>query len=288
MARRSLQHCFDQLLAGEEAVLAGEEAKSVHQMRVATRRLRTSLQVLEGVYKHKLIRRHRRELRQIAQSLGAIRNGDVFLAHIVLYRHALPKSARSALKPLVAAVTAERTRARQGLLKELKEKEYTKFKDTFSAFLTTPGKGELSPPEPGITQQVCDFAGSAIWRRYELWRAYGTVLPGGSDETLHQARIAGKEMRYTIEFFADALGPWVKQVLDPLIALQDGLGALQDGVTARSHIAALGLANNPAAQAYLAARAAECVELRARVPCLWEQVASATYQRRLFELILGL
>ena len=58
-ARQSLQRIFDKLLACEEAVLAGEEATSVHQMRVATRRLRASLQVLEGVYDHKLIRRHR-------------------------------------------------------------------------------------------------------------------------------------------------------------------------------------------------------------------------------------
>ncbi|HMN27468.1 MAG TPA: CHAD domain-containing protein [Caldilineaceae bacterium] len=244
-ARRSLQRFFDKLLACEETVLAGEDATGVHQMRVATRRLRASLQVLEGVYDHKLIRRHRRGLRQIAQSLGAVRDGDVFLAHIALYRHSLPRRARNALKPLVGAVAAERSQARQLLLKELTGKEYPKFKQRFSAFLTTPGKGELPSPEAGVTQRVRDFAGSAIWRRYELWRAYETVLPGGSDQSLHQARIAGKQMRYTIEFFADTLGPQVQQVLAPLIALQDGLGVLQDGVTARSHIAALGYGSAP-------------------------------------------
>jgi CHAD domain-containing protein len=287
-ARWSLQRFFDKLLTCEEAVLASEEAKDIHQMRVTTRRLRASLQVLEGVYDHKLIRRYRRELRQIAQSLGAVRDGDVFLAHIVLYRHSLSKRERTALKPLLTAVTTARTRARKALLKELKGREYAKFKARFAAFLTTPGQGELPAPAPGINQRVRDFAGSAIWRRYELWRAYETILHDSADETLHQARIASKRMRYTIEFFADALGPQVKQLLDPLVALQDGLGELQDGVTARTHIAALGLANDRGAQNYLAARAAERVGLEANLPCLWEQVASATYQQRLFGLIVAM
>jgi CHAD domain-containing protein len=60
-------------------------------MRVATRRLRASLQVVEGVYEHALIRRYRRGLRRLAQSLGAVRDGDVFLQHVIAYRDALPK-----------------------------------------------------------------------------------------------------------------------------------------------------------------------------------------------------
>jgi CHAD domain-containing protein len=135
---------------------------------------------------------------------------------------------------------------------------------------------------------VRDFAGSAIWRRYELWRAYEVLLPNATDETLHQARIAGKRLRYTLEFFGEALGPHVEQVLTPLIALQENLGSLQDGVVAGVHIAALGLGDDPGAQRYLAARTAERALLLAELPRRWEKVASATYRRRLFELIVKL
>jgi hypothetical protein len=58
-------------------------------------------------------------------------------------------------------------------------------------------------------------------------------------------------------------------------------------VTTRAHIAALGLADDPGAQAYLTARAAERDIDLAKLPRLWEKVASATY-RRLFELIVKL
>jgi CHAD domain-containing protein len=287
-ARRQLRRFFDKLLAREDAVIKDEDAEDVHQMRVATRRLRASLQVVEGVYHHELIRRYRRGLRRIAESLGAVRDGDVFLEHLTAYRESLPAANRAGLDPLIEAVAAERARAREQLLADLDAKRYQKFKRDFAAFLTTPGAGTLDSPEPGIVERVRDFAGSAIWRRYELWRAYEVALPSATHETLHQARIAGKRFRYTLEFFAEALGQHVDQALAPLIALQEDLGALQDGVTARAHIAALGLADDTGAQDYLRAREQERDTLLAKLSGLWEKVASAAFRRRLFEMIVKL
>jgi CHAD domain-containing protein len=284
-SRRQLRRFFDKLLAREDAVRDDEDIEDVHQMRVATRRIRASLQVVEGVYDAKLIRRYRRGLRRVAQSLGAVRDGDVFLAHVVAYRDSLPADAHGRLEPLIAAVTAERAQARERLLADLDAKRYKKLKQAFALFLTTPG-ADTATSESGPTPRVRDFAGSAIWRRYEFWRAYETILPDAVDETLHQARIAGKRLRYTLEFFAEALGPHVDQVLSPLVDLQECLGALQDVVTARAHLATLGLANDPGAQDYLAARDVEHEAHLAELPRKWEKVASATYRRRLFELIV--
>jgi CHAD domain-containing protein len=288
VARRTLRRFFDKLLAREDAVIKDEDIEDVHQMRVATRRLRASLQVIAEAYDPELIRRYRRGLRQLANSLGAVRDGDVFLEHITNHHAALPEADRARLDRLITAVSAERAQAREQLLADLKSKRYHKLKRDFAAFLTTPGAGTRDSPEPGIVERVRDFAGSAIWRRYELWRAYEVVLPNAESETLHQARIAGKRFRYTLEFFAEALGPNVEQALTPLIALQENLGALQDGVTARAHVAALGLADDPGTQDYLAAREQDRDALLAELPRLWEKVASATYRRRLFEMIVKL
>ena len=286
-ARRQLRRFFDKLLAREDAVRDDEDVEDVHQMRVATRRIRASLQVVEGVYDDKLIRRYRRGLRKVASSLGAVRDGDVFLAHVLNYRDALPAEERARLEPLVAAVTAERVQARERLLADLDAKRYQKLKQGFALFLTSPGADTVAS-DSLLTPRVRDFAGSAIWRRYEQWRSYETILPGAADEALHQARIAGKRMRYTLEFFADALGSNVDQVLSPLVELQECLGALQDVVTARAHVAALGLADDAGARDYLAARDVEHAAHLAELPRKWEKVGSATYRRRLFELIVKL
>jgi CHAD domain-containing protein len=287
-SRRMLRRFFDKLLAREEAVIKGEDSEDIHQMRVATRRLRASLQVVEGVYDHELVRRYRRGLRRIAQALGAVRDGDVFLEHVRAYRDRLPDSDRARLGRLIEAVSAERGRARQQLLADLQAKRYHNFKRDFAEFLTTPGAGTLGSPDPGIAERVRDFAGSAIWRRYELWRAYEVALPNAANETLHQARIAGKRFRYTLEFFAEALGKPVDLALGPLIALQENLGALQDGVSARAHVAALDLDDDPGTRDYLSAREQDRAALLANLPPLWDKVASATYRRRLFEMIVKL
>ncbi|MEN9935984.1 MAG: hypothetical protein RLZZ387_2563 [Chloroflexota bacterium] len=288
VARQQLRHVFEKLLACEEGARIGEDSESVHRMRVATRRLRTWLQVVEGVYEHTVIRRYRRGLGHIARVLGAVRDADVLLAHIIAYRDALPRDQRAVVTPLVAAVAAEREHVRQEFLDVLRSGRYQRFTQAFATFVSTPSSGVLPSPEPGVTQRVCDFAGSAIWRRYELWRAYETALTGADDELLHAARIAGKHLRYTLELFAETLGPNVTPLLEPLAALQDTLGALQDSVTAHVQIAALGLAGDPATQTYLAARSTEHAVQRAELPLQWQMVASAAYRQQLLGALLTL
>jgi CHAD domain-containing protein len=287
-ARRVLRRFFERMLAREEDVRGGEDAEDLHQMRVATRRLRASLQVVDGIFDPDLIRRFRRRLRRAARSLGAVRDFDVFLAALQDYRATLPEGKAAALDPLIAAVVGKRTQARSTMLETLRGGRYGRFKHAFSTMLTTPEAGLAPLPETNALPRVRDLAGSVTWRRYEEWRAFEAVLDGASDITLHNARIAGKRLRYTLEFFSEALGPKTSELLEQLAALQEHLGLLQDGVTARAHIGSLGMHNDPGAQMYLAHLDARHSTLLDELPAIWGKVASATYRRRLFELIVKL
>jgi len=287
-ARRVLRRFFDKLLAREAGIRRDDDVEDVHQMRVATRRLRAALQVVEGIYDPAQVRRFRRGLRRVAQDLGAVRDLDVFAAHVLMYRDSLPQEARAQLEPLVTAIETRRSQARARLLDDLDTQRYAKFKRAFATFLTTPGADLAQRDGIDVTTRVRDVAGSAIWRRYEQWRAHEVALAKPTNEQLHAARIAGKRLRYTLEFFADALGPQVERVLTPLVALQENLGALQDDVVARAHVDALGLSNDQGAQDYLDARDAERAAHLAELPQRWAKVASATERRQLFELIVKL
>ena len=55
-----------------------------------------------------------------------------------------------------------------------------------------------------------------------------SVLRWADIETIHQLRIAAKWLRYTLEFFREALGPEVDQLIPRVVALQDHLGWLHD------------------------------------------------------------
>ncbi|HEU4321684.1 MAG TPA: CHAD domain-containing protein [Roseiflexaceae bacterium] len=284
-ARRMLRRQFERMLAREDDVRSGEDPEDVHQMRVATRRLRASLQIVQPIYNEKAIVRFRRGLRRIARTLGAVRDRDVFLGHVVAYRDSLPDEQRAAVAPLIDAVERQRTGARADLLDTLRSGRYTKFKHAFAEFLTTPGAGLGPLPETGVPPRVRDRAGSLLWQRYEDWRAFEVLLPDAPEEVLHNARIAGKRLRYTIEFFADAFGPRADELLAPLMQLQENLGAIQDAAVAREHVAELDMEADPGARIYLAAREHESNGHLADLPRLWEKVASATYRRKLFEAI---
>ncbi|MCS6937669.1 MAG: CYTH and CHAD domain-containing protein [Roseiflexaceae bacterium] len=285
-ARRMLRRTFERLLARIDAVEKDEDPEDVHDARVATRRLRASLQVVEGIFDPDLVRGLRRGLRRAARSLGAVRDYDVFLESVRTFRDQLPEERRSIMEPLITAIESARAPARARLIADLESKRFERFLHQFSTFLTTPGAGVVDQSETGAPTRVRDFAGSAIWRRYEQWRAFDAVLDGAPDEVRHMARIAGKRLRYTLEFFADALGPGVDQALGPLMELQELLGNLQDAAVAREHIQALGLTNDPGAQEYIAALDAAHDRLLTGFSRLWAKVDSATYRRRLFELII--
>ena len=286
-ARRVLRRIFEKMLAREEGVrTSDEDPEDVHQMRVATRKLRAALQIVEPVFEPQLIRQYRRDLRRVAQDLGAVRDYDVFLMDVQGVQQTLPEEEQVQLQTFVSAITEERLKRRTGLLEDLQTKRYNRFKQLFATFLTEPGAGVLTSSETGVPPRIRDMAGSMIWRRYEQWRAFEVLLDNGREETLHDARIAGKRLRYTIEFFADALGPRVNQVLEPLIALQDNLGNIQDGAVFQEHIRDLGLAKDAGAQTYLKARLASHDAHLAEYPALWAKVASATYRRNLFGLIV--
>lgn len=285
-SRRVLRQFFEKLLACEEAVLAGEDAEDVHEMRVITRRLRASLQVVAPVYKRAVVRDARRRLRRLAEVLGAVRDRDVFLEHVLAYCAQVSDGERVALEPLIAAVRAEHEQARARLLKALGRRWYREFKYMFATFLTTPGAAVMAGGD--VPLRVRDFAGGVLWQRYEAWRAYEVVISSGSDALVHQARIAGKRLRYTLEFFARALGARVEEVLTPLAALQECLGALQDEVAADAQMRATRVAGGSALEGYRQSRAAAHAEQVAALPARWARVASRTYQRRLFELIIRL
>ena len=59
-------------------------------------------------------------------------------------------------------------------------------------------------------------------------RAYEPVLRWADVETLHELRIAGKWLRYTLEFVREALTPEAATLIARVTALQDHLGLLND------------------------------------------------------------
>ena len=84
-------------------------------MRVATRRLRAAMEVFEPCFPRKRFRKALKEVKALADALGARRDLDVELEFLERFAAAADGSDREALAALLAALRAERLRANDQL-----------------------------------------------------------------------------------------------------------------------------------------------------------------------------
>jgi CHAD domain-containing protein len=210
-------------------VRKGEDPEDVHDMRVATRRIRSTLQILEDApgFEAKRLRKMRSHLRALAHELGAVRDLDVFLGRLADYESERPEAV-GGLRILRDELERRRDDARAKLAPELETSRLRQRLRQVEEFATqrVDISGESRPT------LVRHFAGAAIWRRYQDVLTFECELPGAPPPDLHRLRIACKRLRYAIETFEPALGSETKPIVAALVAVQDHLGALQDIVVA--------------------------------------------------------
>jgi CHAD domain-containing protein len=286
--RKILRFNFARMLLREDGTREGGDPEELHAMRVATRRMRAAWRVFGDAYRRGRRRRYVAELRVVAAALGAVRDRDVLNDTLRAYRDGLGPGEAEALEPLLAAWEAARDTARDELLKLLDSERYRDFVHDYVTFVQTHGSGAAAVP---TTQphRVRDTAPSRIWAAYEQLRAYDTTLTWADVATLHELRIEGKRLRYTLEFFREVLGPEAPHLIARVTTLQDHLGALHDADVA-AHLARDFLAGSAAGLApasieavgrYLASREREVARLRRTLPATWRPLMAESYRRAL-------
>ncbi|MEJ7748983.1 MAG: CHAD domain-containing protein [Candidatus Limnocylindrales bacterium] len=293
--RKVMRFHLARMLEYEAGTRSGLESEDLHKMRVATRRQRAAWRVFGEAYRPGRTKRYRTGLREIASRLGGVRDLDVQLEAADAYRADLPIAEQRALEPLLAAWRVHREDARVLLLRELDADRYRRWVDEYRDFVRTEGAQVLAvgPVQP---HRVRDTAPSRIWAAYEVMRAYEPVLRWADIETLHELRIAGKWLRYTLEFVREALGPESARLIARVTALQDHLGLMHDAdVTAgmaRSflveHAGQLSAPESAAIGRYLVDREQAVARLRRTIGPIWRPIAGSGYRRALGRVVAGL
>jgi CHAD domain-containing protein len=294
--RKVLRFHLARMLAREEGTRTGIRIEDLHAMRVATRRMRAAWRVFGDGFRLDRTRRMRRRLRELATRLGAVRDLDVLIVAAEAHRASLAEADAAAFAPLVRAWSENREVARLLLLRELDSGAYTRLVEEYRIFVIAEGAAVLAPASPVAPHRVRDTAGSRIWLAYEQVRGYEGVLRWADTETIHQLRIAGKWLRYTLEFFREALGPEVDQLIPRVVALQDHLGLLHDAdvtiALARqflvSNAGRLDPAETEVIAAYLQGRERELERLRRTIGAPWRGVNGVAFRRLLGRAVSGL
>ena len=210
----------DAIAANDPGVRHGD-AESVHKMRVATRRLRSTLKTFKRSFAAELARRVGPELKWLAQQLGEVRDGQV-LSHKLL---AAVEREGTAFAPVAQRIRehldAKVERGREALAGDLNGRRYLALLDAIDVLVDDPDTVEKDPLRRArkALQKADDLLDQAI--------------TDGVDAELHEARKAYKRARYAVEVFEPSVGKPATQLTKALTNLQDVLGAHQDSVVAR-------------------------------------------------------
>ena len=206
--------------------------KAVHQARVASRRLRELLPVLQldPDVLHKLSRR----LRKVTGRLGTVRELDV-LAGVLDELGKAGRHPQQALAQVAATIDEERRRKRERLLAKGQLRELRRVGDKLEKVARTLEKQDLAPKgteqrPKGTEQRSWKWAIDARVARRAATLA--TAISGAGTvylpERLHGVRIAVKKLRYALELSTEVAQLKSSPDLRQLRRAQDILGRLHD------------------------------------------------------------
>jgi triphosphatase len=228
-----LRRHFGQMLAHEPGVRLGEDPEELHDMRVATRRLRAALKLYSD-FLPKRAERYERDLRWVAGALGEVRDLDVHLEGLS------EEASRNGeiLEELVSLLRERRNEARRGMLEALDSNRYERLIASFSATLR---RGRSPTP----TSPILEVAPNLIRDRYKKVRKSANRLSEDSPpEHYHDLRKKGKRLRYALEPLQEIYGKQAKKMVKLLKKTQDDLGDHQDFIVASGLMEELGVAGD--------------------------------------------
>ncbi|HEY62041.1 MAG TPA: CHAD domain-containing protein [Anaerolineae bacterium] len=227
--RKILRYHFAEMLRHEDGTRFGEDIEELHDMRVATRRMRAAFIVFSDAFEPKEIKSYIKGLRGVGRALGKVRDLDVFMEKATKYLNELPSEKRNGLDPLLDSWHQQRDVSRMQMIEYLDSENYKRFKIQFNVFVNTPGMGvKQRNQEDNLLGLVQNSAPMLIYTQFSSVRSYEEVMQNATLEQLHALRIRFKKFRYTVEFFREVLGDSAKEVIRDIKMIQDHLGDLND------------------------------------------------------------
>ncbi len=221
------------------------DGEAVHKMRVATRRLRSTLRSFASLLPGGDLDRLHDEIKWLTGILGEVRDCDVMTGRLLQLVAAEPPElilgpVASRVNQLLAARAA---RAREHLSAGLTSQRYRKLLIDLDALVADVGVTDLGTRTVRITADALRrTAGKALRRADKKLTAAVTTPPtphdGGPaqpgqptrDMRLHEARKAYKRARYAVELIEPIAGRRATKLANRLTDLQDILGAHQDAI----------------------------------------------------------
>ncbi len=221
---------FDEVIELRGAALDFSDIEGVHAMRVATRRLRSALRDFLPLMKKRPLSRVRKNLKRIADALGAVRDQDVAILALEHLQAAgeidqINEQIKEGIEKLLDERRAARETVQTNLIQTLDIDRLTKLQANFTAALDKAVRKNkrtrvVSFNEAGreavadSLQELCDL-GASVYEPFNI-------------ERLHEMRIAAKRLRYAVELFTACWGERIAPFAIEIAEMQSFLGEVHD------------------------------------------------------------
>lgn len=207
------------LVEAMPAAQAGD-VRSVHQARVASRRLREALPVLRASVHPHALSRVRQQVRKMTRALGPVRELDVALGYLEALSARSGVSSR-ALGRVRQAITRERLARRREMLAAITPGKVDKLRQRLGRVSTGP---ETEQPATALEEAAARISRRAARLCAAIHDAGGLYVA----ERLHGVRVAAKKLRYALEIERELKRSTGTARITQLKRLQDLLGKMHD------------------------------------------------------------
>jgi CHAD domain-containing protein len=226
---------LEEMCAFREAALDWSEMEGVHDMRVASRRLRSLVRDFSPYFRNRKLRRSMIALKNIADALGAVRDQDVALLALEKLTAEAPVEVAAGIEHFAGERRLKQERARSRLEEALTQTALDRLQKEFNVALERGLKVSRNRRSKGDEQQAAEnmsFRQAGRERLLaevqELQDLSVSLYRPLKTKPLHQMRLAAKRLRYALELFApcwsEPLAPFAKEIAK----LQTTLGELHD------------------------------------------------------------
>ena len=218
-----------------KAALDFRDPEGVHDMRVASRRVRSALRDFAPHLRKTKIAASTKHLKEIADKLGVVRDYDVAIIALEKLQKKANPEISSGLQGIIDDQKAKLDPARKELVQALNYKKLSQLERSFRHAIVDSIVSQAATKQPASGTTVKSgpsykmYARSTLLKRLKDLEALSPSLYKPQKvKPLHEMRIAAKCLRYAIELFAacwgDQLGVFSRQVAQ----MQSSLGELHD------------------------------------------------------------
>lgn len=220
-----LEAAFDDFCLAEVRLRLLHDVESVHDARVALRRVRGCLRSFSPMFVADWMRDTLGRAALLAEIFGAARDADVAVASVSAASERLDRRERGAARDVLARSLEARLQARRRLAAFMRTPRYLELVAELRVALSEP---QFRPCAARPASELVPKLVTQGWKN--LRREVKALGDAPADAALHAVRVRAKRCRYAAEAQTPFGGKHARRFVNKLGDLQDELGRIQDVV----------------------------------------------------------